>query len=76
MLEAIDADPHGARSAPLGFEPEANGNEAVRSWHGLRSSRALHLQLAPHGLAWLVPRITKEHGEARAISSSASARTN
>ena len=38
-------------------------NEAVRSWHGLRSSRALHLQLAPHGLAWLVPRITKEHGE-------------
>jgi hypothetical protein len=28
--------------------------EAVKSWDGLRSSRALHLLLAPHGLAWLV----------------------
>ena len=61
VLEAIDADPHGALRA-VGLNPKRT-NEAVRSWHGLRSSRALHLQLAPHGLAWLVPRITKEHGE-------------
>ncbi len=61
VLEAIDADPHGALRA-VGLNPRRT-NEAVRSWHGLRSSRALHLQLAPHGLAWLVPRITKEHGE-------------
>ena len=54
--------PAAARSARSGLNPKRT-NEAVRSWHGLRSSRALHLQLAPHGLAWLVPRITKEHGE-------------
>jgi exodeoxyribonuclease V alpha subunit len=61
VLEAIDADPHGALRA-AGLNPRRT-NEAVRSWHGLRSSRALHLQLAPHGLAWLVPRITHEHGD-------------
>ena len=61
VLEAIDADPHGALRA-AGLNPRRT-NEAVRSWHGLRSSRALHLQLAPHGLAWLVPRITQEHGD-------------
>ncbi len=61
VLEAIDADPSGALRA-VGLNPKRT-NEAVRSWHGLRSSRALHLQLAPHGLAWLVPRITQAHGE-------------
>ena len=61
VLEAIDADPHGAFRA-VGLNPRRT-NEAVRSWNGLRSSRALHLLLAPHGLAWLVPRIAKEHGE-------------
>src|SRR5918997_1667560 len=61
VLEAIDQDPHGAFRA-VGLNPRRT-NEAVRSWNGLRSSRALHLLLAPHGLAWLVPRIAKEHGE-------------
>ena len=37
--------------------------EAVRSWNALRSTRQLHLLLAPHGLAWLVPRIDKHYGE-------------
>ena len=30
----------------------------------LRSTRALHLALAPHGLSWLVPRIAKHYGGA------------
>ena len=38
-------------------------NESIRSWNGLRSTRALHLLLAPHGLAWLVPRIAAEYGD-------------
>ena len=61
VLEAIDRDPHAAfRSA--GLSPR-RANEAIRSWNGLRSTRALHLQLAPHGLAWLVPRIAKHYGD-------------
>ena len=38
-------------------------DEAVKSWNALRSTRQLHLLLAPHGLAWLVPRIAKHYGE-------------
>ena len=38
-------------------------NEAVRSWNGLRATRALHLLLAPHGLAWLVARIHARYGD-------------
>ena len=38
-------------------------NEAIKSWNALRSTRALHLMLAPHGLAWLVPRIANEYGD-------------
>ena len=61
VLDAIDRDPRGAfRRA--GLNPRRT-TEAVRSWDSLRSTRALHLMLAPHGLAWLVPRIEKEHGE-------------
>ena len=61
VLEAIDQDPHAAFRA-AGLNPRRT-NEAIRSWHGLRSTRALHLLLAPHGLAWLVPRIAQEHGD-------------
>jgi exodeoxyribonuclease V alpha subunit len=61
VLDVIDRDPRAAfRWA--GLNPRRT-NEAVRSWDTLRSTRALHLLLAPHGLAWLVPRIEKEHGE-------------
>jgi exodeoxyribonuclease V alpha subunit len=59
-LEAIDRDPHAAFRG-LGLNPR-RANEAVKSWDGLRSSRALHLLLAPHGLAWLVPRIERHYG--------------
>jgi len=62
VLEAIDRDPHSAfRSA--GLNP-ARAGEAASSWNALRSTRALHLALAPHGLGWLVPRIAKHYGGA------------
>ena len=58
VLEAIDADPQ--RRVPRGrAEPDGARTRRSRSWHGLRSTRALHLLLAPHGLAWLVPRIAQ-----------------
>ena len=60
VLEAIDRDPSAAFRG-LGLSPK-RANEAVKSWDGLRSSRALHLLLAPHGLAWLVARIEKHYG--------------
>ena len=61
VLDAIDEDPHRAFRA-AGLNPR-RVNEAIKSWHGLRSTRALHLLLAPHGLAWLVPRLAKEYGD-------------
>jgi exodeoxyribonuclease V alpha subunit len=61
VLEAIDRDPHGVLTS-LGLNPRRT-NEAVRSWNALRSTRGLHLLLAPHGLGWLVPRITQAHGD-------------
>ena len=61
VLAAIDADPARAFRA-VGLSPK-RVNESIRSWNGLRSTRALHLLLAPHGLAWLVPRIAAEYGD-------------
>src|SRR3954471_2243830 len=61
VLNAIDRDP-GAAFRWLGLNPKRT-NEAIRSWNGLRSARALHLLLAPHGLAWLVPRLTARYGD-------------
>jgi exodeoxyribonuclease V alpha subunit len=60
VLGVIDRDPRAAFRR-LGLGP-GKITEAVKSWDGLRSSRALHLLLAPHGLAWLVPRIEKHYG--------------
>ena len=61
VLEQIDVDPHRAfRAVHL---PTRHVNEAVRSWNGLRATRTLHLLLAPHGLAWLVPRIHRHYGD-------------
>jgi exodeoxyribonuclease V alpha subunit len=60
VLDVVDRDPRAAfRRLGLGL---GRITEAVKSWDGLRSSRALHLMLAPHGLAWLVPRIDKHYG--------------
>ncbi|MDA0181267.1 AAA family ATPase [Solirubrobacter phytolaccae] len=61
VLEAIDEDPGLAfRRAGL---THTRSKEAAKSWAALRSTRALHLLLAPHGLAWLVPRIAAEYGD-------------
>jgi exodeoxyribonuclease V alpha subunit len=60
VLDAVDADPREAFRA-VGLSGR-QATEAARSWDGLRSTRALHLLLAPHGLAWLVARIDKQYG--------------
>src|SRR3954470_1135316 len=61
VLDAIDRDP-GLAFRRVGLNPQ-QAREATKSWNALRSTRALHLLLAPHGLAWLVPRIAAEYGE-------------
>jgi exodeoxyribonuclease V alpha subunit len=60
VLEVIDRDPKAAFRR-MGLSA-GRITEAVKSWDELRSSRALHLLLAPHGLAWLVARIEKHYG--------------
>jgi exodeoxyribonuclease V alpha subunit len=60
VLDAIDEDPRRAfKAVGLGVR---QAGEAAKSWDSLRSTRALHLLLAPHGLAWLVPRIDRHYG--------------
>ena len=61
VLEAIDQDPVAAFRS-VGLSPK-RVNESIRSWNALRSTRSLHLLLAPHGLAWLVPKIAAEYGD-------------
>ena len=61
VLEEIDRNPEAAfRAAGIGARKVS---ETVSSWHALRSTRALHLMLAPHGLAYLVPRLHARYGE-------------
>jgi exodeoxyribonuclease V alpha subunit len=60
VLETVDRDPRAAFKA-VGLSAR-QATEAARSWDGLRSTRALHLLLAPHGLAWLVARLDKQYG--------------
>ncbi len=60
VLEAVDADPRAAFKG-VGLNGRQAG-EAARAWDALRSTRALHLLLAPHGLAWLVARLDKQYG--------------
>ena len=60
VLEAIDGDPEAAfAAAGLG---RGRAQEAAASWEELRSTRLLHMLLAPHGLAYLAPRIHDEYG--------------
>lgn len=60
VLDVVDRDPRAAfRAVGLNGRQAA---EATRSWDKLRSTRGLHLLLAPHGLAWLVPRLDKQYG--------------
>ncbi len=59
-LEAIDRDPRGAFRA-IGIT-SGRAAEAAASWNALRVSRQLHLLLAPHGLGYLVTRISEHYG--------------
>jgi exodeoxyribonuclease V alpha subunit len=59
-LAAIDRDPAAAFAA-VGLRG-GRAREAALSWEELRTSRELHLLLAPHGLAYLAPRIQAEYG--------------
>jgi exodeoxyribonuclease V alpha subunit len=60
VLEVIDADPPGAFGSVGLSTPRAQ--EAAASWSELRTTRQLHLLLAPHGLGYLVGRINSEYG--------------
>ncbi len=60
-FEAIDDDPHAAfRAAGL---RGTSITEATRAWERLRTTRRLHLLLAPHGLAYLAARIRETYGD-------------
>jgi exodeoxyribonuclease V alpha subunit len=61
VLDAIDRDPEAAFAA-AGLGALA-AREAARSWERMRVTRRLHLMLAPHGLAYLVPRIHEAFGD-------------
>jgi exodeoxyribonuclease V alpha subunit len=60
VLDAIDDNPPAAFAA-AGMSA-GRAREAARSWDELRGTRLLHLMLAPHGLAYLAPRIHAEYG--------------
>ena len=61
VFDAIDDDPHAAfRAAGL---RGAAITDAIHSWERLRVTRRLHLLLAPHGLAYLAPRIREAYGD-------------
>jgi exodeoxyribonuclease V alpha subunit len=61
VLDVIDADPEHA-FAQIGLRA-GRAAEAAESWHKLRVTRRLHLLLAPHGLAYLAPRIHDHYGD-------------
>ena len=60
VLDAIDRDPVRA-FASAGLRRE-RAQQAADSWESLRSTRQLHILLAPHGLAYLATRIHNEYG--------------
>jgi len=60
VLDAIDRDP-GHAFAQVGLRA-GRAQEAAESWQKLRVTRRLHLLLAPHGLAYLAPRIHEHLG--------------
>ncbi|MFL5859849.1 MAG: AAA family ATPase [Solirubrobacteraceae bacterium] len=60
VLDVIDRDPAHA-FAQVGLRA-LRAQEAAESWQKLRVTRRLHLLLAPHGLAYLAPRIHEHYG--------------
>jgi exodeoxyribonuclease V alpha subunit len=59
---AIAADPHGVFRSLRGVS-EGQAAAAADSWHASRAVRDLHVQLAPHGLAYLAAAIHARYGE-------------
>ncbi len=60
VFEAIDRDPYAAFTS-VGISA-GRATEATSSWNALRVTRQLHLLLAPHGLGYLVKRISEHYG--------------
>jgi exodeoxyribonuclease V alpha subunit len=60
VLDAIDRDPEAAFAA-VGLR-HRRVEEAAASWADLRVMRQLHLLLAPHGLGYLVTRLSEHYG--------------
>jgi exodeoxyribonuclease V alpha subunit len=60
VLDAVDDDPARAFAA-VGVRGR-RATEAAASWNALRVTRQLHLLLAPHGLGYLVKRISEHYG--------------
>ncbi len=60
VFDVIDADPETA-FAQVGLRGD-RARQAADSWRSIRVTRRLHLLLAPHGLAYLAPRIHEHHG--------------
>jgi exodeoxyribonuclease V alpha subunit len=59
VLDAIDREP-AAAFRQVGLNPY-RAEDAAHSWNELRTTRRLHMLLAPHGLAYLVKRISDEY---------------
>ncbi len=60
VFDAIDGDPIAAFQQ-VGLRA-GRAREAAESWESIRVTRRLHLLLAPHGLAYLAPRIHDHYG--------------
>ncbi len=59
VFDAIDREPAAAFRG-VGLNP-FRAEEAAHSWNELRATRRLHMLLAPHGLAYLVKRLSDQY---------------
>jgi exodeoxyribonuclease V alpha subunit len=62
VLQEIAANPQGVFGSLRGISPN-QAAAATESWHASRAVRDLHIQLAPHGLAYLAAPIHARYGE-------------
>ena len=61
VFDVIDRDARAAFAA-VGLRGQ-RAEDAAASWQTIRVTRRLHLLLAPHGLAYLAPRIHEHYGD-------------
>jgi exodeoxyribonuclease V alpha subunit len=62
VLETIAQDPTGIFNTLRGVS-EKQAEETAKSWHSSRAIRDLHIQLAPHGLAYLAAPVHNRFGD-------------